>query len=186
MVYVTDLWLPIVLSAVAVFVVSFVVHMMLPYHKSDYKKLPNEDIVTEALRKAAPAPGTYFFPHCGSHKEMNSPEVVEKFKRGPVGLMTVMPSGMPVLAKHLIQWFLYSLAVSVFVAYLTGRTVAPGAEYLAVFRVAGTAGFLAYAVGHVHASIWKGEAWGTTLKFLFDGLLYGLFTAGVFGWLWPR
>ncbi|OFV79801.1 MAG: hypothetical protein A3B65_00875 [Acidobacteria bacterium RIFCSPHIGHO2_02_FULL_67_57] len=186
MVYVTELWLPIVLSAVAVFVVSFIIHMLLPYHKSDYKKLPNEENLLEVLRKASVTPGTYFFPHCMSHKEMKSPEVMEKFKKGPVGLMTVIPSGPPMLPKHLVQWFVYSLVISFFVAYLTGRTVAAGAEYLAVFRVAGTVAFLGYAAAHATDSIWKGEAWSTTLKHMFDGLLYGLFTAGVFGWLWPR
>jgi len=186
MVYVTDLWLPIVLSAVAVFIVSSIIHMVLPYHRSDYKKLPNEDSLLDAMRKESLAPGTYFFPYVPSHKEMNSPAVVEKYKKGPVGLLTVIPSGPPAMPKFLLKWFLYCLGVGFFVAYLTGRTVAPGAEYLAVFRVAGTVAFLGYAGAHATDSIWKGQPWSTTLKHMFDGLVYGLFTAGVFGWLWPR
>lgn len=186
MVYLTALWIPIVLSAVVVFVASSIMHMVLPYHKSDYKKLPSEDSLLEALRRASLPPGTYFFPHCGEMKEMKSPAMMEKFKKGPVGLMTVMPSGPPAMSKGLVMWFVYCLAISFFVAYLTGRTVSAGAEYLAVFRVAGTAGFLAYAAAHATDSIWKGQAWATTIKFLFDGLVYGLLTAGVFGWLWPR
>src|SRR3990167_8629781 len=104
------------------YVTEFWLHMVLPYHKSDYKKLPNEENLLEVLRKASVTPGTYFFPHCMSHKEMKSPEVMEKFKKGPVGLMTVIPSGPPMLPKHLVQWFVYSLVISFFVAYLTGRT----------------------------------------------------------------
>lgn len=186
MVYLTALWLPIVLSAVVVFVASSIIHMVLPYHRSDYQKLPNEENVLESMRKAGVAPGTYHFPHVASHKEMKSAEAIEKYQKGPVGLLTVIPSGPPAMPKFLLKWFIFCLGISVFVAYLTGRTVSAGAEYLAVFRVAGTAGFLGYAAAHATDSIWKGQAWSTTIKHLFDGLVYALLTAGVFGGLWPR
>jgi hypothetical protein len=55
-----------------------------------------------------------------------------------------------------------------------------------VFRFAGTTAFLGYAFALAHDSIWFKRRWSTTVKFLFDGLLYGLLTAGTFGWLWPR
>ena len=185
MVPLSALWLPIVLSAVIVFVASSIMHMVFPYHQSDYQKLPDEDKALGALRGMSLKPGAYFFPHC-NHKNMKSPEVVEKFKQGPVGMMIIRPSGMPVMGKFLVQWFVYCLLVGLFVAYLTGHTVTPGTPYLAVFRVAGTAGFLAYGVGHLSDGIWKGNPWGATLKEVFDGLVYGLLTAGTFGWLWPR
>ena len=62
---------------------------------------------------------------------------------------------------------------------------APGAKYLSVFRVVGTAAMMAYAIGGLPESIWKGTKWSITMKFVFDGILYGLVTAGTFGWLWP-
>jgi len=98
----------------------------------------------------------------------------------------VFPNGAPNMTKYLTTWFLYTVVISFFVAYLTGRTLGPGTAYLAVFRVAGTVGFLSYGIAHAHASIWEGRAWSTTFKFLFDGLIYGCLTAGVFGWLWPK
>jgi hypothetical protein len=181
-----QLWLPILLSAVIVFVASSLIHMVLPFHKNDYRKLPEEERVMDALRSAGVTPGpTYHFPHT-THKEMKSPEVVEKFKRGPTGLLTVRPSGAPGLGKFLAQWFLYCIVISIFVAYLTGRTRDPGTPYLEVFRVAGTAAFLAYAGALAQNSIWKGETWGVTFKHVIDGLIYGLLTAGTFGWLWPK
>ena len=186
MVELTALWMPIVVSAVVVFVASSVIHMALPYHKSDYKKLPNEEKVLEALRTAGVTPGTYHFPRCESHKDMKTPEHVAKLNQGPVGLMTVMPSGAPNMGKYLGTWFAYCLVISVFVAYVASRTLDAGTPYLAVFRIAGTVGFLSYGIAHAHASIWEGRAWSTTLKFFFDGLVYGSLTAGVFGWLWPR
>jgi hypothetical protein len=185
MVSVTALWLPIVLSAVIVFVASSIMHMLLPYHRSDYRQLPDEDRLLAVLRGAGLKPGLYHFPYC-THKDMKSPAAMEKFKQGPVGMLTLFPSGPPAMPKFLGMWFAYSLIIGFFVAYLTGRTVEPGANYLAVFRVAGTAAFLAYGLGNLSNGIWKGQPWGVTLKEAMDGLVYGLLTAGTFGWLWPR
>jgi hypothetical protein len=185
MVPLTALWLPILLAAIIVFVASSIMHMFLPYHKSDYQKLPDEDKLLAALRAAGLKRGLYIFPFC-THKEMKSPAVMEKYNQGPVGMMTIFPSGPPVMPKFLGMWFAYCLIIGFFVAYLTGHTVAPGARYLAVFRVAGTAAFLAYGLGHLSNGIWKGQTWSVTIKEVIDGLVYASLTAGAFGWLWPR
>ena len=162
MVPLTALWLPILVSAVIVFVASSIIHMVIPIHKGDYRKLPEEDKVLDALRGAGVTPGrTYHFPFC-THKDMKSPEAVAKFKRGPVGLLTIIPSGAPAMGKYLMQWFLYCVLIGVFVAYLTGRTRRAGTEYLEVFRVAGTTAFLGYAAAQIQDSIWKGQTWGVT------------------------
>jgi len=185
MVPLTALWLPILLSAVIVFVASSIMHMVLPYHRSDYQKLPDENNVLGLLRGAGLKPGLYIFPYM-SHKEMKDPAMIEKLKQGPVGMMTVRPNGPVVMPKFLAQWIVFCLIISFFVAYLTGRTVASGTDYLGVFRVAGTAGFMAYGLGNLANAIWKGEPWGVTIKEVVDGLVYGLLTAGTFGWLWLR
>jgi hypothetical protein len=184
MVPLTALWLPILLSAVIVFIASSILHMVLPYHRHDYRQLPEEDRLRAAIREAGVKRGTYAFPF-STPKEMNSPAMVEKYNQGPVGTMTIIPNGPPAMPKYLAMWFVFCLVISYFVAYLTGRTVAPGADYLAVFRVAGTAGFLAYGLANLRNSIWKGEPWSMTIKEVVDGLIYGLLTAGTFGWLWP-
>ena len=185
MVPVTALWLPILLSAVIVFVASSIIHMVLPYHRSDYHQLPDEDKVRSALRAANLKRGLYIFPFC-THENMKSEAMVEKYKEGPVGMMTIFPSGPPAMPKFLVQWFIYCLVIGFFVAYLAGRTLAPGTHYLAVFRVAGTAAFMAYGLANLSSGIWKGQLWGAVIKEVFDGLVYGLLTAGTFGWLWPR
>jgi hypothetical protein len=185
MVPLTALWLPILLSAVIVFAASSVMHMLLKYHESDYSKLPEEEKVLAALRPFNLKEGLYIFPHC-NHANMNSPEMVEKRKLGPVGWLKVWPSGDMSMARFLVGWVGYLLVIGVFTAYVTGRTVAPGANYLAVFRVAGTVSFMAYGLGSVPGAIWKGQGWGMTLKEVFDGLVFACLTAGVFGWLWVR
>ncbi len=181
-----SLWLPILLAAVIVFVVSSILHMFLPLHKNDYRKVPDEDKVLAALRGAGVTPGrVYMFPHC-THQELKSPETQEKFKRGPVGMLQIIASGPPAMGKLLGLWFLYCVVVGIFAAYLSGRTLAPGTHYLQVFRVAGTTAFLGYGLAQIQDSIWKGQTWGVTVKHLIDSLIYGLLTAGTFGWLWPR
>ncbi len=185
MVSLVALLIPVLLSAVIVFIASSIMHMVLPYHRSDYRQLPDEDKVLPSLRSAGLTPGLYNFPHC-THKDMKSPAMQEKFKQGPVGFLTVIPSGPVAMPKFLILWFIYCLIVGFFVAYLAAHTVAPGAQYLAVFRVVGTAAFLAYGLGNLSNGIWKGQPWSMVFKESFDGLVYGLLTAGTFGWLWPR
>jgi hypothetical protein len=185
MVPLTALWLPILLSAVIVFVASSIMHMLLPYHRGDYQKLPDEDKLLTALRAAGLKRGLYVFPFC-TQKEMKTPAMIEKYKQGPVGMMTVFPSGPPAMPKLLGMWFAFCLVIGFFVAYLTGHTVSAGAPYPAVFRVAGTAAFLSYGLGNLTNSIWKRQMWSVTIKEVIDGLVYGLLTAGTFGWLWPR
>jgi hypothetical protein len=159
--------------------------MVLPFHRSDYRQLPEEDKLLAALRSTGLQRGLYAFPFC-THKDMKSPAIQEKYKQGPVGLLTVFPSGPPAMPKFLGLWFVYCLLTGLFTAYLTGRTVPFGAHYRVVFRVAGTAAFMTYSLGPLANGIWKGLPWSMVFKESFDGLIYSLLTAGTFGWLWPR
>ena len=180
------LWQPIILSAVLVFILSAIIHMALKYHNSDYTRLPNEDAVRAAIRSGNPAPGRlYVFPYAPSMKEMESPEMKQKYIEGPIGLLTLRRPGPMSMTPALTQWFLFTLLVSIFVAYVASHSLPPGADYLRVFRIVGATAFLTYAVGHLPASIWMGKPWGVAAKEVFDGLLYALVTAGTFGWLWP-
>jgi hypothetical protein len=185
MAFLVSLWLPIVLSAIIVFIASALMHMLLKYHQRDCRKFTHEEKVLSVLREEKLERGLYIFPH-SEPKDMKSPGMVEKYKLGPVGMMTVMPSGAPQMPKFLGQWFGYCLIVGIFVAYLAWHTVGAGANYLAVFRVVGTSAFLAYGLGHLSDGIWKGQTWSMTIKEVIDGLVYGGLTAGTFGWLWPR
>ncbi len=183
--FLADLWLPILLSSVIVFIASSILHMVIPIHKADFKKIPGEEGVLAAMREQGVKPGQYMFPCAGSMKDMCTPEMTEKYKLGPVGYATVLPNGTPAIGKSLIQWFLYSVLISIFVAYIGHLALSHGAEYRPVFRVTGTVAVLAYGIAAIPDSIWKGVSWCTTAKFIFDGVVYGLLTAGTFGWLWP-
>jgi len=185
MVSIVSLWLPILLSAVFVFVLSSIIHMLLPYHRSDYSKVPDEGGVMDALRPFNIPPGDYSVPRASSMKDMNSPEFAGKLEKGPVLMMTVLKSGKQSMTVSLIQWFLFSIIVGIFAAYVSGRALEAGAHYLQVFRFVGVTSFLAYTLAGWQQSIWYKYKWSTTLKNTFDGLLYAFVTAGTFGWLWP-
>jgi hypothetical protein len=179
------LWMPILLSAVIVFIASSIIHMAPLWHRNECPAVPDQDKVMDALRPFALPPGDYMLPRAKDMKAMKSPEFIEKVKRGPVMILTVLPNAPLSMGKPLTQWFIYVLVVGVFAAYVAGRTLAAGADYLDVFRVAGTTAFIAYAVALWPMSIWYHRAWSTTLKETLDGLIYALLTGGVFGWLWP-
>jgi hypothetical protein len=185
MVPIPELWLPIVLSAVAVFIISSIIHMVLKYHDNDFKSFPAEDAVMDDLRKHNIPQGEYYFPRAKDMKEMGTPEFIKKMKRGPVAMMTVLENEAPKMGKQLSLWFLYSVVVGIFAAYVAGRALEPGDHYLSVFRFTGVTAFLGYGLALIQNSIWYKKSWASTVKSLFDSLIYALFTAGIFGWLWP-
>lgn len=186
MVGLTSLWLPILLSAVVVFIASSIIHMVLPWHKGDYPPLPNEDRAMDAIRQLNLAPGDYFFPRPASQADMRTEAFKAKMAKGPMGILTIMRPGGSGMGKSLGQWFVFSIVVSIFAGYVASRAVQTGAPYLSVFRFAGVTAFMGYAFAYWPQSIWYGKSWMSTAKMTIDGLIYGLLTAGVFGWLWPR
>jgi hypothetical protein len=180
------LWLPILVSAVIVFVASSVIHMAPLWHRSDYPRMPREAEAMDALRPLAIPPGDYFMPRAGNMKEMRSAEFKERLRQGPVAVLTVMPSGPIQMRSRLLQWFVFLVVVGFLVALVGSRTLPIGTPYPRVFEVAGTVAFIGYAVALCELSIWYRRAWSLTLKSVFDGVIYALLTAGTFGWLWPR
>ena len=182
----TALWLPIVLSAVVVFLVSSIIHMLSPWHKGDYPKLPNEAQVMDALRPLNIPPGDYCMPRPSSSADMKSPEFAEKMARGPIVIMTVVTPGAMSMRRNLSLWMAYAAVVGVFAGYVAGRALPVGADYLHVFRFVGVTAFLSYSMALWQMSIWYNRSWVSTIKSTIDGLIYALLTAGMFGWLWPR
>lgn len=180
------LWLPIVLAAVLVFVVSSLIHTLSPWHKNDYGKMPGEDKVIDALRPMAIPPGDYMVPRPADMADMKSAEFLDKVNKGPVMVVTVMPNGMMSMARNLGLWFVYLLAVGAFAGWVTGMTAAPGASYRHVFKLVAVVAFVGYAVALYQMSIWYRRSWSTTIKATVDGAIYALLTAGTFGWLWPK
>jgi hypothetical protein len=184
MVSLTSLWLPILISAVLVFVASFVIHTFIGYHAADYGRAPSEDAVMDALRGFSIPPGDYMVP-CPGKLGARDPAFVAKHKKGPVVKMTVFPAGDLRMGNQLALWFVFCVVVGVFAAYLTSRALPAGADYLEVFRFSATVAFVGYGLALWEHSIWYRRKWATTIRSNIDALIYGLLTGGTFGWLWP-
>lgn len=180
------LWLPILLGAVLVFIASSIIHTGPFWHRGDFPSLPDEQKARAAIGALGVPPGDYILPRCDSMAEMRSPEFIQKLAEGPVWLITVRPNGMPGMARQLILWFIYLLVVALFAAYIASHALAPGANYLHVMRFVGATAFMGFSLGLIHDSIWYSRKWSTTIKLMFDGLIYSLILGGSFGWLWPR
>jgi hypothetical protein len=174
------------LSSIIVFIVSSVIHMATPWHKEDYPKVPNEDKVMDALRPFDIPPGDYMMPRPSSMQDMRSAEFAAKRSKGPVMVFTVMPAGPVSMGTSLVLWFLYSVVVGFFAAYLASRALPVGTAYPTVFRFTSVGAFMGYALALWQMSIWYRRSWGTTIRTTIDGLIYALLTGGVFGWLWPH
>ena len=181
-----SLWLPILLSSVLVFVVSSIIHMASPWHKSDYPKLANQDQVMDALQPLAIPPGDYFIPRPSDRQDLASPAFAEKMKRGPVMVFTVMPSGPMSMGRNLILWLIYSAVIGMFAAYVAGVALPPGADSLRVMKLTGVTAFVGYSAALWPMWIWYRRSLSITVKATVDGLVYALLTSGTFAWLWPR
>src|SRR5687767_12167955 len=164
MVTLMSLWLPILLSAVAVFFASFVLHMVIPFHRNDIKKIPREDEFLAAMRGFNLPAGDYAAPHADSPAAMKDPAFIEKRAKGPTVIMTTTPGAPPAMSTHLTKWFIYCVVVSVFTAYIASRTLPAGTEYLQVFRIVGTAAFMGYSLALVQNWIWWMKDGGATFR----------------------
>jgi len=180
------LWLPILLGTVFCFIASSIIHMSPLWHKNEYPQLPDEEKARAAIGVLNVPPGDYMLPRCKSMKEMGSEDFKEKLRQGPKWIITVLPPGDTGVAASLVYWFFFQMLVLLFAAYVSSHALAPGAQYHEVFRYIGATAFMGFALGQVPQSIWYQRAWSTTLKLMFDGLIYAGVAAGTFGWLWPK
>ena len=179
------LWLPILLSAVVVWIISAVVWMALPHHKRDFIALPDEDSFMDAVRKSGIKPGNYIFPDFRDSKAMKSEKMQKALNEGPVGHLSVWQTPLTMGSKMVATFIVY-LVVSTLIAYLT-RVALPGAAPFAkVFQVAATAGILAYCFSFIPNAVWFGSYKRTIAANIVDGIVYGLITGAIFAWRWPQ
>src|SRR5689334_12020524 len=95
MVGLSGLWIPIVVSAVFVFIVSSIIHMGPFWHKTDFSTVPNEDALRKAVGPMNIPAGDYLVPRPASMDDMKTDAYKNKLKEGPILIMTVkQPGGM--------------------------------------------------------------------------------------------
>jgi hypothetical protein len=177
----SSLWLPIILSGVALFFASWAAWMLLPPHKGEWKKLPDEDGVMGALRKFNIPPGQYSFPRACDPQEMKTDDFKRRKEAGPSGFLTIWGT-WPNMGVNMVCTLLFFTIANAVIAYLAGTVIPPGASFMTVFRFVGTAGILTYGTANILNGIWFGRK---MVADIFDGIAYGLITGLIFAVLWP-
>ena len=180
-----QLWLPILLTAIFIFIASSVIHMVLKWHNPDYRRLSNEDEVRAAIRAGSPLPGLYALPHCTEMKDMQKPETMQKFVEGPVGFLTLRSTGAPAMGGTLLQWFAFTLVIAAAAGALALQSFGIDGNPRQAAHLVGIVSLLVYAGGNVPEGIWMGRPWISVLKHVIDGVIYGVISAVTFLWLWP-
>jgi hypothetical protein len=178
--FISSLWLPILASAAAVWIVSALLWMALGHHQKDTIALPNEDATLDQLRGIPP--GNYSFPHPGDRKNCNSPEFKAKWEKGPMGNLSVW--GKFSMGKNMALTFMVYVIVSVLIGYVAYLAIPPGADRLKVFQIIGTVGVLSYTFAFIPDHIWFQAGARKTTMCIIDGIVYGLVTGGVFAAFW--
>lgn len=181
--FLTQLWLPILLAAVAVWIYSAVAWMVLPHHTNDQRGLPDEDAALDAIRALGVPPGNYGFPRPANKAACKDPAFVEKWKRGPAGTLNIWPEFN--MGRNMVLSFIVYLLISTLIAYLGAAALTPGTSFGKVFQVLGVAGILAYTTSGLTNAIWFQASRNAVLSNAFDGIVSGLITGAIFASLWP-
>lgn len=183
--FVTKLWLAILLSGAAVWVWSFLCWAILPNHKGDFKKVPNEEALLKAMRELNLLPGQYMYPNC-SHTEMKDPDKKAKVLAGPMGMLNVWPNSMAMGGKMLGSFLVY-LAVSAMVAYISHEALEGRGPmtFMKVFQMAGSAGILGYCFAFLPGGIWFNAPRRSLVISFIEGVIAGLITGAIFAAFWP-
>jgi len=176
-----SLWLPIVLSGVALFFASWAAWMLLPHHKGEWTGLPNEEAIMRQIKGDNLPPGQYCFPYAASPEDCKSEAYKAKMQAGPRGTLTLWAAA-PNMGVNMFCTLLFFLIANAVIAYLSGMAMKPGTDPWFVFRFVGTAGILTYGTANILNGIWFGRKMVADIA---DGIAYGLITGAIFAWLWP-
>jgi hypothetical protein len=182
--FVAQLWLPILLSAALLFVLSAASHMVLPWRKGEWGRITDAGALQAAIRDLAP--GQYAFPAAPDPKQQMTPEWRARWAQGPSGWLTIAPRAPMQMGRSMALSFLVFLGVAFMIAYAASHALGRAPHYRTVFRLVGTLGTLSFGVGPIFNSIWYHRPWRAYVSDAIDALLFGLVMAGIFGWLWPR
>lgn len=188
MVSLANLWLPILVSAAAVWIASAIAWIVMPHHKGEHKPFPDEDAVLAAIRGQNVPPGIYAFPDWDPSKSKD-PAFIAKMTAGAMGMVHVWPANAmdpKTMGGKMIMTFSYCIIVSALLAYLGTMALPKGVEFMHVFRFIGTAGIMSYTLSRIPIDICFNTPRRNMIAAMIDGIAFGLITGAVFGWLWPH
>jgi len=119
-----------IVGAIAIFAVSSVWHLLLPWAETGFHALPHEEILHPVLRMGIKDPGIYMFPGIDVTKQNDPVEqkrYQEKFQQGPTGLIIFQPGGKEFsFPKLLVNQFLFQLLAAFVVSVLLAMATPAG------------------------------------------------------------
>jgi len=184
MAHFAELWLPILLAAVAAFALSAVFHMALPWRRKEWGPLARSEGLRAALSPLPP--GQYAFPAPTDPKQGMTKAWMEAWAMGPSGWVVIAPRGPIRMGRNMGLTFLTYLAVAFMVAYVADLGLGSSPGFLDVLRISSTTGFLTLGVATIFNSIWYARPWRVYLMDAGEALVIAFAMAGLLGWLWPR
>jgi hypothetical protein len=175
-----ELWLPVVVSSIAVFFASFLSWMVLRLHQKDWVKMPREDDFMKCVADLGLRQGNYMFPGTTSPKEENEPAYQQKYQAGPRGTLQVHE---PVnLGRNLGLTFAYFFVCNATIAYLASFALSSESDFITVFRFVATVALLTYLASIVQHAIWfRVRITGHVI----ESIAYALIAGVIFASLWP-
>ena len=179
-----SLWLPVLLTTVATFVACSLAWAVLPHHKNDFQKLPDE----EGFRRVVGpiAPGQYHVPWAATREDYKSAAWEAKVAEGPKGLLRIWPRGPIKMTGFLVKQAIYLFVTAFVIGYILRHALHAGDPAMDVFRMATSVALCAHCLALIPESIWFGKPWCATWKSVADGIAYALITGGIFAALWPK
>lgn len=189
--FLTQLWLPILVSGVVVWIASAIFWMAIGHHNKDRDTLPAgaDRELMATISRLNIAPGSYSFPDFSQVDKSLPPKerrAAQKalYNTHPQGLLRVWrPINM---GRNMALTFLFYLVSSTVIAYLAWAALPHGATFAKVFQVVGTAGVLAFTFASFPGDLWFQEKRRAMVMCLIDGVVLGLIAGAIFAWLWPR
>ncbi|MBS0186489.1 MAG: hypothetical protein JSS51_00370 [Planctomycetes bacterium] len=188
--FLSQLWLPILISGVSVWIASFIAWMMIGHHRKDRDAIPGggEQAFMDTVTRMNIKPGNYGFPDFCQHDNLPRQERMAARKalydRRPMGTLRVW--GEMNMGVNMLVTFLFYLVTSAMIGYLTWAAFGRGASAGKIVQVAGTAGILAYCFASFPHDIWFQKKRRAMMMDWLDGIVFGLITGAIFAWLWPR
>lgn len=182
---VLELWLPIVVSTVVVFILSFLAWAVIGHHKADMKRAPDQDALLAKVRELGLGDGVWVFPQPEAGADCKSAEVKKLFDEGPWGMLQLWPK--PNMGLNMLKSVVIVGVLTVFVAYLSSLALAgePDPGFMRVFRVAGAAAVLGHCFGGMVNDVWFAKPARFVVLDFIDKLVFGLATGAVFALMWP-
>lgn len=191
--FLSHLWLPILVSAAAVWIASSLAWMVIGHHKHTWKEIPNEDEFIATIKRFRIAPGSCGFPEFRKCEGLSKEEKLakwEEMQKHPIGVLRVW--GPLSMGRNWVLSLVVNLVASTLIGYHGwsalrhgGSDGAPTASFAKVMQVLGTVGILAYCFASLQNDIWFQRSRREVVTGLIDGVVLGLITGAVFRLLWP-